>query len=56
MSPEKRALLDALTVERFTTWRTDLEPVDEVAQHRHRTQLDQPRALRLVHDTTEETA
>ena len=51
MSPERRALLDALTVERFTPWRPDLAPTTELDAHRHRETVDQPpRALRLVHD------
>ena len=54
MSPERRALLDALTVERFTPYRPDTQPVDPATAREHRDQLE-PR-LRLVRDLRQEAS
>lgn len=50
MTPERRALLDALTVERFTPYRPTPDPISEQDARRHREDAE-PR-LRLVRDQT----
>lgn len=54
MTPERRALLDALTVERFTPYRPATQPVDPATAREHRAQLE-PR-LRLVRDLSQEAS